>query len=340
MHALRLDEFWYTLRTDGTQTPGQHRLLRPEHRSLPPSPTLLEAKKLYLELKGSNRPRTFQNAVDRAVTYLTASAGNKPLLAYHKSDATRFRDALYARKLSTSSVERTLTTVKAIVGFAFSENGIEATNPFSGLYLNRDTAPEDRKPIPLERLSKIQAECRLVDDELRWLLALISDTGMRLAEVVGLETKDIRPLAAIPNVIVRPNAWRGLKTKASERAVPLVGHALWASQRILESQASTMAFSRYTKSGIANANSASASLNKWLKSRVPSGCVVHSFRHSLRDRLRAVECPSDIVDQIGGWTTSGEGQSYGEGYPLEVTASWMHRMINGQPRSKSSTVEA
>ena len=31
----------------------------------------------------------------------------------------------------------------------------------------------------------------------------------------------------------------------------------------------------------------------------------HSFRHSMRDRLRAVECPSDIIDQIGGWLTSG-----------------------------------
>ena len=31
------------------------------------------------------------------------------------------------------------------------------------------------------------------------------------------------------------------------------------------------------------------------------GGVIHSFRHSMRDRLREVECPSDIIDQIGGW---------------------------------------
>jgi hypothetical protein len=50
---------------------------------------------------------------------------------------------------------------------------------------------------------------------------------------------------------------------------------------------------------------------------------MHSFRHSMRDRLRAVECPADIVDQIGGWQTDGVGQSYGKGYPLEVLAKWM-----------------
>ena len=43
-------------------------------------------------------------------------------------------------------------------------------------------------------------------------------------------------------------------------------------------------------------SSASAALNKWLKPLVPEGCVVHSFKHSLRDSLRAVECPADIVN--------------------------------------------
>ncbi len=51
--------------------------------------------------------------------------------------------------------------------------------------------------------------------------------------------------------------------------------------------------------------------------------MVHSFRHSMRDRLRAVECPSDIIDQIGGWTTEGIGHAYGKGYSLEILAKWM-----------------
>ena len=63
-----------------------------------------------------------------------------------------------------------------------------------------------------------------------------------------------------------------------------------------------------------------------LKPRTPNGCVIHSFRHSLRDRLRAVQCPSDIVDAIGGWSTSGVGQSYGSGYNLEVKCQWMNKI--------------
>ena len=76
------------------------------------------------------------------------------------------------------------------------------------------------------------------------------------------------------------------------------------------------------------ANSASAATNKWLKPRVPDNCVIHSFRHSMRDRLRAIECPSDIIDAIGGWTTTGVGQRYGTGQPLEVKAKWMDRFVD------------
>ena len=58
-----------------------------------------------------------------------------------------------------------------------------------------------------------------------------------------------------------------------------------------------------------------------------NNCVIYSFRHSMRDRLRAVECPSDIIDAIGGWTTTGVGQRYGTGQPLEVKAKWMKRLV-------------
>ena len=44
--------------------------------------------------------------------------------------------------------------------------------------------------------------------------------------------------------------------------------------------------------------------------------VIHGFRHALRDRLRAVQCPSEMIDQIGGWSSGKIGESYGEGYAL------------------------
>ena len=60
-----------------------------------------------------------------------------------------------------------------------------------------------------------------------------------------------------------------------------------------------------------------------MKPRLKHNAVVHSFRHSMRDRLRAVECLPDIIDQIGGWSSPYVGASYGKGYELPVLAKRM-----------------
>lgn len=125
---------------------------------------------------------------------------------------------------------------------------------------------------------------------------------MRLAEAVGLASEDIlREEDGAFYSRVHHHPWRRLKTQGSERDVPLEGHARWAAERILSvSGSSQLAFPQYNKSDAADASSASAALDKWMKEIAPDGCTMHGFRHSMWDRLRAVECPADIVDQIGG----------------------------------------
>ena len=92
------------------------------------------------------------------------------------------------------------------------------------------------------------------------------------------------------------------------------------------SDGSPFAFPRYNDGVRTNANSASAALNKWLKANIGPEFSIHSFRHSMRDRLRAVECPSDIIDQIGGWLTHGVGHAYGSGYKSNVLQKWLVRI--------------
>ncbi|WP_133489370.1 DUF6538 domain-containing protein [Aliiroseovarius marinus] len=333
--ADQLDEYWYHLRCRDVELPGKH-MLRLQRATgaevvdqplvISPSSVLLsEAVGIYLQLKGKGRPVTFHRAAERACGYVIDACGDKHLDAYTKADANAFRDALIARGLAGSSMTRVFGTVRAVTNFAASEQGLTLNNPFAGVYYDRSAGVSGRTAVPADALATVQAKCRELDDDLRWLVALVSDTGMRLAEAAGMTREDlIRGEDGSLFARVRPHPWRRLKTKGSERDVPLEGEARWAAQRILDQQAiSQFAFPRYNKSDTTNANAASAALNKWMKEHVPAGCSMHSFRHSMRDRLRAVECPADIVDQIGGWQTDGVGHGYGSGYPLEVLRKWM-----------------
>ena len=150
---------------------------------------------------------------------------------------------------------------------------------------------------------------------------------MRLGEAVGLLKSDIKLDSDIPHIELKPHLWRSLKTKGGERNIPLVGFSLWACKRIIASNNDSIySFPKYTDHSKCNANSASATLNKWLKQQLFNSYEVHGLRHSMRDRLITVECPSDIVDRIGGWITAGVGQSYGEGYNLGVLSKWMNKI--------------
>ena len=168
-----------------------------------------------------------------------------------------------------------------------------------------------------------------------WLVVPISDTGMRLAEVAGLLKADIVGIYGdLPYVRLIKNPWRNLKTESRERRRPLVGQALWAVQRAAAATnpTSQFMFSRYNTGETTSANSASAALNTWLSPPVPKGCTMQSFRPSLRDRLRAVQCLSESVTPSGGWTTDGAGQSYGRGYPVHILANWVSKATTTQTK--------
>jgi hypothetical protein len=43
----------------------------------------------------------------------------------------------------------------------------------------------------------------------------------------------------------------------------------------------------------------------------------------MRDRLRDAEAPTELIDQIGGWSLQTIGQTYGSGYELSSVNKWL-----------------
>ena len=327
--AAKLDRHWHILRISSNDLPGKHLLTdavkEPLAEASIDNHSFKAAVAVYLRLKGNDRPPTFEATVRRSCGYLIDCCGMKGLKDYVRSDATKFRDYLFAKGLNGASVARIFGTVRAVINLALSEFGLSIINPFSNVYFDQSQGVKKRHPIKPEDIKKVQEECYKADDEKRWLIALIADTGMRLAEGAGLLKSDFIEHDGILCVNIRPHTWRSLKTASSERIIPLVGSSKWAAERILEQvDGSQFAFPNYNDGQRTNANSASAALNKWLKIKIGPAYTIHGFRHSMRDRLRAVECPSDVIDQIGGWLTQGVGASYGEGYSVGLLQKWMH----------------
>ena len=115
----------------------------------------------------------------------------------------------------------------------------------------------------------------------------------------------------------------GLRQRVVKEPFPSLQRLYMGSTKGSRSITLPLPFPRYCNGIITNSNSASAALNKWLKQVAGNDYVIHSFRHSMRDRLRAVNCPSDMTDQIGGWSKKSIGEGYGEGFQLKQIQQMM-----------------
>ena len=322
----RLEDYWLGLRLQHMDIPAIQ-VVKSSDAGANDSLLMTEACELYLRLKSIGRGPVFIRTAKRNTDYVTQLLGDKAISSYSSAEAGQLRDWCIKQGMSVPTVKRVFSSIRAIINLAISEQGLECRNPFANTFFPDDDNAQSRQPLSIQDIRKVQSLCKEIDDDMRWLIALISDTGMRLGEAAGLLKEDIKLDDRIPHIDLKPHPWRSLKTKGSQRCIPLVGAALWATKRLLEANNdSIFAFPRYCDATGCKANSASGGLNKWLHQYVPDNCVIHSFRHSLRDRLRAIECPSDIVDAIGGWKTSGIGQGYGNGYTLEVLEKWMRLM--------------
>lgn len=259
---------------------------------------------------------------------LTALLGDKIFTEVTRDHARLFRDSLMV-PLSTGSVRRSLNTVCAVFRFAIKERTIQGhNNVFEGLTIaGEGLDTRKRESLDAEQLKLLREKCLAADDPMRWVLSIQMDAGSRIAEVVGLALEDIHiEGVATPYVDFKPHPWRTLKTDGSIRKVPLVGHALWAAQRVVETarKGQRYAFPQYIRDGLCNADSASASLNKWMRSQGINK-TTHCFRHTMRDRLRHVGAPKDIQDAVGGWGKASIGENYGEGYALDTLRHWMQK---------------
>ena len=215
--AAKLDEYWSHLRMTDPDLIGKHLLKSmfvPNSVAVLPnveaanSLSLAQALDSYLLQRGSNKGKTFHAAGRRACSYLVEACGSKQLHEYSRTDALKFREWMVAKGLAGSSITRVLNSLTAIINFAITEYALDIRNSFVGMHIDRRAGVHTRLPIPVSNIQMVQRECKAKDDDVRWLIALMSDTGMRLAEAAGLHRDDIKLDCDIPFVRVQEHSWR------------------------------------------------------------------------------------------------------------------------------------
>lgn len=294
---------------------------------------LSDALEVYIRQhqKGSNQK--FVTDVRRSLQHVFEVSGDLSLGAYKRPDARSLVDHLLSAGCKTRTVRRHVTAICAVFNVGRREfDQLAVSNPYESVSIpgeGKDAA--ERLPYELDQLAAIEAACREKDDDMRHVVALLIDTGARMGEIVGLRTDDVALDVEAPHLLIREHLklGRSLKTKNSDRVVPLIGCALWAAERAKAETSSAWLFPRYAEDGRVKSGSASAAIGKWLRPFGRAGQTAHSFRHTMRDRLTNAGVPRDIIEEIGGWGEQTIGMRYGKGHTAAVLLPWMVKVVRG-----------
>ena len=234
--------------------------------------------------------------------------------------------------MKTSSVHRRLSTLRAMINkvsleLELKQDQQHVFQKFDIPNMGQDAV--DREDFTFDELSQLRALGIDESSQVIWLMHLMLDTGLRVNECCGLLQMDVFLEDQLPHLKLHANPFRRLKTKSSQRFVPLVGASLTAMMSALSAHPSDWVFPNYvdvkkqkTKNG-----SASAAVNKRIRSRLGANApTCHSFRHTMQTRLRQAECPKHISDELGGWSKS-ISDHYGSKADIENKTNYLKKSI-------------
>lgn len=268
--------------------------------------------------------RKWKNPRRRAIQNLIKIRGNKQLLSLNREDALAFQkhwlERIKVENLSINAANKDLIHARSVLKKVAEHEKLEVDidKVFKGLLIG-ERFVATRKPFSTEQIKAIiaAAEKSNLNDDAKYCLLALAETGARPKEIWGLEPRDIVLDDPVPHIKIVDRLHRPLKTAHSQRDIPIVGHALQAYL------AMPNGIARYRD----KPDSLTNLLNKFLKQSklLPSSeHSVYSLRHSFQDRLTDANAPERIQCELMGHKF--HRPKYGIGASLPQKLDWMEKV--------------
>jgi integrase len=274
--------------------------------------------------KSDDQIRKWKNPRSAAFLHFTDVLGKDKLVQdLERADIIKFFHALRERitklEIMAATANKSLGYVKDILCAIAIENEVDIN--FKSLFeeLKFKEKNNTRQPFEASYVQNILLKSDALsglNDEARMLVFAMSDTGARESELIGLRSQDIVLNSDIPFIWIQPYENHALKTPHSHRKIPLVGASLYAFKKL------PLGFSRYRSADVA-----SSAINKFLRENElkPSPShTLYSLRHTFKDRLRDIQAPEEIIDELMGHKT--RGPKYGRGHLLNKKQEWLDKI--------------
>jgi integrase len=277
------------------------------------------AKRTALAKKSPGQLKKWRNGKQRAVDLLVEVVGDRAINSFSRDHALKFTDFWEQRVLDgevvAGTANRNITHISGMFTAVSRRHRLRLEPVWAGTRLEGDKArqrPPFAAPFIVNTILAPGALDRL-NAEARAAVHVMINTGARPSEIINLRRPHIILDAEIPHIKVRPDD-RVLKTEFSFRDLPLVGIALEAMRAFPDG------FAHYYDKG----DAFSAAVNKYFAGHGMKPTELHSLyslRHGFKDRLREVETPDEMTDEMMGHDT--KKPKYGDGHGLRLKLKYV-----------------
>lgn len=198
----------------------------------------------------------------------------------HIADFKRFLDERYQAPRSRQDA---LIKLQALFNFCIDKRDYLTANPVKGMTYSKVTSINHKTEItPSEYERVMKTDYVKGYEDLKWLLAILWNTGMRIGEAIQLRPEDFRIVDGIKCISINTEDGKQVKNETSIRDIPiseaLLQMGIWDTKPRLG----------WTK------NNAAGSRIAFAFKQIGIEHSSHDFRYSLSNRLR--DC--DVADSV------------------------------------------
>lgn len=198
----------------------------------------------------------------------------------HIADFKRFLDERYQAPRSRQDA---LIKLQALFNFCIDKRDYLTANPVKGMTYSKVTSINHKTEITPSEYEKVMKTDYVKGyEDLKWLLAILWNTGMRIGEAIQLRPEDFRIVDGIKCISINTEDGKQVKNETSIRDIPiseaLLQMGIWDTKPRLG----------WTK------NNAAGSRIAFAFKQIGIEHSSHDFRYSLSNRLR--DC--DVADSV------------------------------------------
>ena len=276
----------------------------------------------YLKLKKIGPKATQYSSIANSIKYLIKICGDKPIDEFSSIDSKKFQNFFILEK-RISTGKRYQSNLFNFFKTLYDYSNIDKKNPFENIKWPATYLKPSIEPLNINEIKKIISITKEEKSLFSIIIGCILNTGISVNELIGINRNEINLNQFNPYILIRSNDLRKINNIYKKRIIPLVGVSFESMDKLLKLSTNEYPFYNFLDSNF-TIKKIESKINFRIK-KITDAKSLKSFKISLIERLKKINCPEEIISDILGLKK--RSIFYKNEVSIEMKYSWLNQII-------------